>query len=205
MASDADVLSSSLSGHTKNRVATNIATFFIGFIIKLKIINSINNLLYNLLRKIVYIIKNLWYNQNTNKSEVKQMMLKFTAKRLCFVVDYDEVYLNALLENIGIGPKQYFECTKKVILYYATGKFNMKEIYTLIGIEQHYEPITIHSHVSKSIEHAVYSGLLKDISDYIQGVTYDYVYGFTNKQFVALIVEHLLNQNKISVTIEKEE
>ena len=133
------------------------------------------------------------------------MILEFTAKRKNFVIEYDEEYLDELLTNIGIGPKDYFECTKRVILYYSTGKMNMKEIYTLIGIEKHYEPITIHSHVSKSIEHAVYSGLLKEISDYIQGVRYDYVYGFTNKQFVALICEHLKDKGIINVTVEDED
>lgn len=130
------------------------------------------------------------------------MIFQFEAKRKRFTVDYDEEYLDTLLINIGIGPQEYYDCTKKAILYYTTDRFNMKEIYTIIGIEKNYEPITIHSHIAKCLEHAVYSGLLKEISDYIPGVRYDYVYGFTNKQFVALIAEHLKVTKRVTVTIE---
>lgn len=127
------------------------------------------------------------------------MVKKFELAGGFYEIDYDDSRLDALLENLGIEPASSADYTKRTVLYYSAGPKWLRQVYDKIAAEDGIKFNTVVMYIKKGLNHAVYNGKLKGIDDLVQGTIYDYDYGFTNKEFIALICDYMQNRGYIKV------
>lgn len=125
------------------------------------------------------------------------MLKKFELAGITYETDYDENFLCDLLKKLGIEPEISLEYTKRVIVYYSAAPKHIKQVYEKIAAEDGIKFHSVIMYVKRGLNNAVYNGKLKNIDDLMHGTVYDYDYGFTNKEFIALICDYMHNHGRL--------
>ena len=116
-----------------------------------------------------------------------------------YEISYDDVYLDMILDNLGIEPAVSKNYVKRTVVYYSVCPTCAKKAYIKVAEEDGLIYNTIVMSIRKGLDNAIYNGKLKNIDDLLQGSVYDYDYGFTNKEFIAIICDYLQNHGYLNV------
>ena len=115
--------------------------------------------------------------------------------------DYDE--LVELVRDLGFEDEKTIEILVKAVAYYAADPTRtIEKAFTKIGEETGVSYKAVAMRLRRAIEKAEKNGELKYIDRYIPGACYDYDYGYTVKELVALIYYHLSDNDLIIVRKE---
>lgn len=116
-----------------------------------------------------------------------------------YEISYDDGYLDTLLDNLGIEPAASKNYVKRIVVYFSASPKCAKNAYLKVAEEDGLIYNTVVMSIKRGLDNAVYNGKLKNIDDLLQGSVYDYDYGFTNKEFIALICDYLQNHGYLNV------
>lgn len=114
---------------------------------------------------------------------------------------YDENALNSVLEFLGVTSENGKIYAAEAILLYSAGVRNMCAIYENISARHRKGRATIATQLRNSLNEAANNGKLARVNDLFFGEIYDYDYGVTNKQFVAIVSSYLSDNGKLFTLI----
>ena len=118
-----------------------------------------------------------------------------------YSIDYDDEYVDYLLDRLGMANGHCLKYVKKCVLYFATGTRRLRSVYDVIADEYGRGLSTIVTHIRVGLERASIDGRLARVNDLFMGAVYDYSYGMTNKEFISVVSSYLKMSGKIDVCL----
>lgn len=118
-----------------------------------------------------------------------------------YSIDYDDACVDNLLDRLGMAEGYCKTYVKKCVLYFSTGTRRLRSVYDVIASEHDRGVSTIVTHIRAGLERASNDGRLERVNDLFLGAVYDYSYGMTNKEFIAVVSSYLKMSGKIGVRL----
>ena len=118
-------------------------------------------------------------------------------------VRYDKAYLMKAISELGITNEITADLMARAIACYAAGfGKKMNEIFEHLAESHEVQTNAIAMRFKRALGSAENSGALKYVDTIVSGAVYDYDYGYTVKEFIALLGAHMGDTGRL--TIEKE-
>lgn len=118
-----------------------------------------------------------------------------------YEVEFDTESLFGLIEKLGIEDKGAAEVlAETVICYAAEPEQNAYKVYEYVAKGRGIKKYAVSMRIKRAIDAAEQNGQLKFIDCYIPGTYYDYDYGYTNKELIAIVKDYLVDTGRIRVT-----
>ena len=120
-----------------------------------------------------------------------------------YIVSYDKTYLLETIRELGINDEITAELMARAIACYTVsyGK-KMNEIFKYLAEEKKVGQNSIAMRFKRALSIAEANGDLKYIDTIVSGVVYDYDYGYTVREFIALLGAHMGDTDRLKVQKE---
>ena len=118
-------------------------------------------------------------------------------------ISYDKTYLLNIISKLGIFDENTAEDIARAVACY-TVKFGkkMNEIYEHLADIEGVCTNAVAMRLKRGLDRAENNGGLKFIDGIVSGVVYDYDYGYTAKEFIALLGSHMCDLDKVKIVKE---
>lgn len=115
-------------------------------------------------------------------------------------VRYDKAYLMETMRKLGISDEVTADLTTRAVACYVVkyGK-TMSAIYEHLAESTGVGSNAIAMRIKRGLNEAEMKGSLKYIDNIVSGAVYDYDYGYTAKEFVALLASNICDLNKVEI------
>ena len=121
---------------------------------------------------------------------------------ITYSVRYDEHGIKTILEQLGIDASAKFVLDG--LVFYACSPRKLKSVWLALSLKYALSPSTVAVHLRNTLISAEYNGGLKNIDDILGVEFYDYDFGLTSKNFLAVLSRHLrLNDYIVVKNVEK--
>ena len=124
---------------------------------------------------------------------------KFIIGKNEYSVRYNETAISNILEQIGVCNKR--KLVEFALVCYACANNKLNLVWEALALKTGLARSTVAVHIRNALIGAEYNGGLKNIDDILGVEFYDYDFGLTSKNFLAVLSRHLLNQGSIIVKI----
>lgn len=116
-----------------------------------------------------------------------------------YLANYDHPAISAILDGLDMVKPTSRPIVERAIIYYACLPKKIKTVFNALAVELNLTPSTVATHIRNAIITAEFNGGLKNIDDLLGAEIYDYDYGLSSKNFLAIMSSHLKNLGLISV------
>ena len=116
-----------------------------------------------------------------------------------YLVNYDRPAVCKALDGLDIVKPTSRPIVERAIIYYACLPKKLKTVFNALAVELNLMPSTVATHIRNAIITAEFNGGLKNIDDLFGAEIYDYDYGLSSKNFLAIMSSHLKNSGLIIV------
>ena len=123
----------------------------------------------------------------------------FVIDNISYSVYYDKNSLDKILEHLGLINGSKFIAL--ALLCYPCAGNKLKKVWNALSLKSGLSPSTVAVHIRNGLISAEYNGGLKNIDDVLGVDFYDYDFGLTSKNFLAVLSRHLVKNGIIIAKI----